>query len=42
MIYNNVREFADIIADYTVTEFRRYGATLAGSQTPDREPIVPG
>jgi len=29
MFYNTVREFADIVADYTVTEFRRYGAAMS-------------
>ena len=29
MFYNTIREFGDIVADYTVTEFRRYGAAMS-------------
>jgi hypothetical protein len=29
MFYNTIREFSEIVADYTVSEFRRYGAAMS-------------
>ena len=29
MFYNTVRDFADIVAGYTVIEYRRYGSAMS-------------
>ncbi|HIJ95346.1 MAG TPA: hypothetical protein HPP94_06350 [Desulfuromonadales bacterium] len=31
MFYNSVRQFSDIVTDFTVTEYRRYGSAMSFS-----------
>jgi hypothetical protein len=35
MLYNTVRQFSDIVTDFTVTEYRRYGSAMSFSAKVD-------